>query len=324
MKQFDRTRRLRKSRVMRDMLAETSLSINDFIYPLFIVEGENIKQEISSMENIFRYSIDRLSEELDELQELGINKLLLFGIPQHKDSVGSQGYAADGVVQEATRFIKANYPEILVVTDVCMCEYTDHGHCGVLDETGYVINDATLKLLGKIALSHAEAGADIIAPSDMMDGRVAYIREVLDENGFAEIPIMAYSAKYSSSFYGPFRDAADSAPSFGDRKTYQMDYRNSNEAMLEHLSDIEEGADIIMVKPALSYLDIIQRTSDTFLKPIAAYNVSGEYSMIMNAIKQGLVDEAIIDEVLYSIKRAGAKIIITYHAKDYARRHKKQ
>jgi len=322
-KNFNRTRRLRKSRVMRDMLAETSLSVEDFVYPLFIIEGINVKEEISSMENIFRYSIDRLSEELDELAEAGINKLLLFGIPQHKDSVASQAYAEDGIIQKAVRFIKTNYPDMLVITDICMCEYTDHGHCGIIDEKGYVKNDLTLEYLGKISLSHARAGADMIAPSDMMDGRIAYIRQVLDENGFEELPIMAYSAKYSSSFYGPFREAADSAPSFGDRKTYQMDYRNSDEAMWEHMNDIEEGADIIMVKPALAYLDIIQRTADMFLKPIAAYNVSGEYSMIMNAIKQGLVDESVIDEVLYSIKRAGAKIIISYHAKSYARRHKK-
>lgn len=320
MTKFARTRRLRSSRNMRNMLAETSLSLDDLVYPLFIVEGENIKEEIGSMEGVYRYSIDKLGEELDELASLGINKVLVFGIPKVKDQIGSGAYAQDGVVQEATSFIKENYEDFLVITDVCMCEYTDHGHCGILDENSDVDNDKTLEYLKKIAISHAKAGADIIAPSDMMDGRIKEIRQALDENGFYNIPIMAYSAKYASSYYGPFRDAADSAPSFGNRKTYQMDYRNSDEAMREHAIDIDEGADIIMVKPALAYLDIIQRTKDTFNMPIAAYNVSGEYSMIKNAIKQGLVDESIIEETLIALKRAGAKIIITYFAKDYARR----
>lgn len=315
---FNRTRRLRRNLAIRDMVSETSLSPKDFIYPLFIIEGENIKEEISSMPGVLRYSVDRVSEEIEELLELGIDSILLFGIPEHKDVCGSEGFSHEGIIQKAIRKIKKDYPEIYIVTDVCMCEYTSHGHCGILDEDGYVKNDETLNYLGKIALSHAKAGADMIAPSDMMDGRIEKIRNVLDENGFESIPIMAYSAKYSSNFYGPFRDAADSAPAFGDRKTYQMDYRNSDEALREMEIDIQEGADIIMVKPALSYLDIIRRAKDNFIVPIAAYNVSGEYSMLLNAVEQGLLDENVIMESMMSIKRAGAKIIISYFAKDIA------
>ncbi len=317
---MNRGRRLRVSKLMRDMVAETSLSAEDFVYPVFVREGENIKEEIPSMKNIYRYSLDRLGEELAELSDLGLEKILLFGIPGYKDSLGSQGYADEGIVPKALRFIKENYPNFLLITDVCMCQYTDHGHCGILDETGYVKNDESLEYLGKIALAHAQAGADMLAPSDMMDGRVGYIRRLLDEHGFENTGIMSYSAKYASSFYGPFREAAGSAPSFGDRKSYQMDYRNSDEAMREHRYDIEEGADIIMVKPALAYLDIIRRTRDEFDTPLAAYNVSGEYALVMNAIEQGLANENIIEEILYAIKRAGAKIIITYHAKDYLRK----
>ncbi len=317
---FNRTRRLRRNLAVRDLVSETSLSVKDFIYPLFIMEGENIREEISSMPGVFRYSIDRVSEEIEELLELGIHSILLFGIPEHKDELGSEGFSEEGIIQKAIRKIKKDYPEMYIVTDVCMCEYTSHGHCGILDEEGYVKNDETLNYLGKIALSHAKAGADMIAPSDMMDGRIEKIRNVLDENGFENTPIMAYSAKYSSNFYGPFRDAADSAPAFGDRKTYQMDYRNSDEALREMEMDIEEGADIIMVKPALSYLDIIRRAKDNFVVPIAAYNVSGEYSMLLNAVEKGLLDENVIMESMLSIKRAGAKIIISYFAKDIAKK----
>ncbi|MDU5080657.1 porphobilinogen synthase [uncultured Tissierella sp.] len=316
---MNRTRRLRKNPSIRSMVRETKLSVYDFIYPLFIVEGENIKREISSMKGVYHFSVDKVLEEIKEIMDLGIKSIILFGIPDKKDHIGSEGYATQGIIQKAIRAIKLNFPEMYIVTDVCMCEYTSHGHCGIITEQGDVDNDETLSYLGKIALSHAEAGADMVAPSDMMDGRVGYIRKVLDENGFEMIPIMAYSAKYSSSFYGPFREAADSAPAWGDRKSYQMDPANSNEAIREVMYDIEEGADIVMVKPALSYLDIIRRVKDNFNMPIAAYNVSGEYSMIKMAIENGIMGEEIIMEVLTSIKRAGADIIISYFAKDVAK-----
>jgi porphobilinogen synthase len=314
-----RLRRLRKTAALRDMFRETSLSKNDFIYPLFIVEGGSVKKEIASMPGQFQMSADNVLRECEELQNLGINSVLLFGIPAAKDESGSGAYDQEGVIQKAVREIKRNFPEMLVVTDVCLCEYTSHGHCGVI-ENDYVQNDETLRLLAKEALSHAESGADIIAPSDMMDGRVAAIRKVLDENGFHETPIMAYSAKFSSSFYGPFREAAESAPQFGDRKSYQMDFGNSDEAMREIALDIQEGADIVMVKPALSYLDLIRRAKDDFNIPVAAYNVSGEYSMIKAAAEKGWLDgEKVMFEVLTSIKRAGADVIITYFAKEAAR-----
>jgi len=314
-----RLRRLRKTSVLRDMFRETSLSKNDFIYPLFIVEGSSVKKEIGSMPGQFQMSIDNILRECEELENLGIRSILLFGIPEAKDEVGSGAYHANGIIQKALREIKKNFPDMLVVTDVCLCEYTSHGHCGVV-ENEYVQNDKTLELLAAEALSHAENGADIIAPSDMMDGRVAAIRQKLDENGFAETPIMAYSAKFSSAFYGPFREAAESAPQFGDRKSYQMDYGNSDEAMREIALDIQEGADIVMVKPALSYLDLIRRTKDNFNLPVAAYNVSGEYSMIKAAAGNGWIDgEKVMLEVLTSIKRAGADVIITYFAKDAAK-----
>lgn len=314
-----RLRRLRKSANLRDMFRETALSKSDFIFPLFVAEGASLKREIGSMPNIFQLSIDNVLRECEELLTLGINAVLLFGIPDFKDEAGSSGYHAEGIVQKAAREIKKNFPEMLVVTDVCLCEYTSHGHCGVV-ENEYVQNDASLELLAKQALTHAESGADIIAPSDMMDGRVAAIRKILDENGFHETPIMAYSAKYSSAFYGPFREAADSAPQFGDRKSYQMDYGNSIEAMREIALDIAEGADIVMVKPALAYLDIIRRTKDNFNLPIAAYNVSGEYSMIKAAAERGWIDgEKVMLETLTAIKRAGADVIITYFAKEAAR-----
>lgn len=314
-----RSRRLRGNPTMRSMVRETHLSIDDFIYPLFVVEGENIKREISSMKGVYHFSVDKVIDEVKEILDLGIKSIMLFGIPDKKDSVGSGGYAKDGIIQKAIRAIKANCPEMYIVTDICMCEYTSHGHCGILKENGQVDNDATLPYLGKIAISHVEAGADMVAPSDMMDGRVGHIRKVLDENGYETIPIMAYSAKYSSSFYGPFREAADSAPSCGDRKSYQMDWANSDEAIREVMYDIEEGADIVMVKPALSYLDIIRRVKDNFNMPIAAYNVSGEYSMLKMAVENGLVGEETIMEVLTSIKRSGADIIISYFAKDIAK-----
>jgi len=314
-----RLRRLRKTPALRDMFRETTVSRADLIYPVFIVEGENIKKEISSMPGQFQMSIDNAIRECAELESLGIKSVLLFGIPLAKDEAGSGAYADDGIIQRAVREIKKNFPEMLVITDVCLCEYTSHGHCGVV-EGGYVQNDETLELLAKEAVSHAQAGADIIAPSDMMDGRVASIRNALDTAGFEETPIMAYSAKYSSAFYGPFREAAESAPQFGDRKTYQMDFGNSDEAMREIALDIQEGADIVMVKPALSYLDLIRRTKDTFNMPIAAYNVSGEYSMVKAAAANGWLDEEkVMMEILTSIKRAGADVIITYFAKDAAR-----
>lgn len=314
-----RTRRLRKNPVIRNMVKETRIDLDDLIYPLFLVEGSDIKREISSMKGVYHFSVDKVIEEVDELIELGINSILLFGIPDKKDTVGSGGYANDGIIQKAIRRIKDIHPDIYIITDVCMCEYTSHGHCGILDHNGYVDNDETIKYLSKIAISHVEAGADMVAPSDMMDGRIAHMRKALDENGYETIPIMSYSAKYCSSFYGPFREAADSAPSCGDRKSYQMDMANTDEAMREVAYDIEEGADIIIVKPALSYLDIIRRTKDNFNVPVAAYNVSGEYSMIKSAIEQGIVGEDTMMEVLTSIKRAGADIIITYFAKDVAK-----
>ncbi len=314
-----RLRRLRKTSVLRDMFRETSLAKEDFIYPLFIVQGNGIKRAISSMPGQFQMSVDNILRECDELQTLGVGSILLFGIPEVKDEIGSGAYDENGIIQKALRAIKKNFPEMLVITDVCLCEYTSHGHCGVV-ENDYVENDKTLELLAKEALSHAQNGADIIAPSDMMDGRIGVIRKVLDANGFGETPIMAYSAKFSSAFYGPFREAAESAPQFGDRKSYQMDFANSDEALREIALDIQEGADIVMVKPALSYLDLIRRAKDNFNIPVAAYNVSGEYSMIKAAAERGWIDgDKVMMEVLTSIKRAGADVIITYFAKEAAR-----
>ncbi|HTK26337.1 MAG TPA: porphobilinogen synthase [Pyrinomonadaceae bacterium] len=313
-----RLRRLRKNAALREMFRETHLHRSDLMYPVFVVEGDGIKKEISSMPGQFQMSIDNVVRECEELQRLGLNSILLFGIPAEKDEVGSDAYDENGIIQKALRAIKKEFPEIVAITDVCLCEYTSHGHCGVI-ENGDVQNDATLDLLVKEALSHAQAGADVIAPSDMMDGRVGAIRSALDKNGFADIPIMAYSAKYSSAFYGPFREAAESAPQFGDRRSYQMDPPNSDEAIREIALDIQEGADIVMVKPALSYLDIIRRTKDEFNMPVAAYNVSGEYSMIKAAAANGWLDgERVMIEVLTSIKRAGADVIITYFAKEAA------
>ncbi|MFH1624066.1 MAG: porphobilinogen synthase [Pseudomonadota bacterium] len=314
-----RPRRLRKNERLRSMIRETTLSVNDFIYPLFVTHGRDVKRPIQSMPGIFKQSIDVVVGEIREVSKLGIPAVLLFGIPTKKDEVGSEAYAKGGIIQKAIREIKKKVPEIIVITDVCLCEYTNHGHCGIIED-GDVDNDSTLELLAKMALSHVEAGADIVAPSDMMDGRVAEIREYLDENGYEGIPIMSYAAKYASSFYGPFREAAESAPQFGDRKSYQMDPANSNEAIREVSLDVEEGADIVMVKPALAYLDIIYRIKEEFDLPVAAYNVSGEYAMIKAADKLGFFDgERVMMECLLSIKRAGADIIITYFAKEAAK-----
>ena len=316
---FTRTRRLRQNGILREMVRNVTINLDQFIYPIFVEEGTNIKEEIPSMPNQYRYSIDMLSEELKELKDLGIKSLLLFGIPKIKDEVGSEAYNDNGIVQEAVRYIKKNFPEFLIVTDVCMCEYTSHGHCGILNGND-VNNDVTLNYLAKIAVSHVKAGADIVAPSDMMDGRIQAIREALDKNGYINTPIMAYSVKYASSYYGPFRDAADSAPSFGDRKTYQMDFRNSKDYKREVIADTEEGADFIMVKPALPYLDVIKVVSEETNLPVVAYNVSGEYSMVKATSLNGWVDEKkIVMENMYAIRRAGADIIISYHTKDIAK-----
>ena len=314
-----RMRRLRDNKLTRSMIRETYLSKNDLIYPIFVVEGNDIKREISSMPDCYHYSVDRIKEEINELTSLGINYLMIFGVPDEKDEFGSAAYYEDGIVQRAIKEIKRINPDMYVITDVCMCEYTSHGHCGIIGHDHKVLNDETLPYISSIALSHVKAGADMVAPSDMMDFRIESIRKTLDENGFSNIPIMAYSAKYESAFYGPFREAAGSAPQFGDRKSYQMDIANSDEALREISLDIEEGADIIMVKPALSYLDVIRRAKDNFNIPIAAYNVSGEYSMIKNAIKNGILSEKAIYESVLSIKRAGANIILTYFAKDIAK-----
>ncbi len=314
-----RPRRLRKNENIRRLVRENHITVDDLIYPLFIEEGENIKVEIPSMPDIYRYSLDRLDEELEEIVNLNIPAVLLFGIPSHKDEVGSETWNEEGIIQRAIRHIKKNYPDLYVITDVCFCEYTEHGHCGVL--CGHdVENDLTLENTKKQVVSHAKAGADMVAPSGMMDGVVKAIREGLDEAGYVDIPIMAYSAKYASAYYGPFRDAAESSPSFGDRRSYQMDSANRREALKEVSLDIEEGADIVMVKPALSYLDIISDVRQNFNVPVAAYNVSGEYSMVKAAGKMGWIDEEkVMMETLISMKRAGADIIITYHAKEVAK-----
>lgn len=314
-----RPRRLRVNSITRDLVRETRLDMKSLVYPLFIVEGEKIKNEIKSMPGVYHFSIDMLDGEIEDIIKHGIQNIMIFGVTHDKDACASSGFAEDGIVQRAVRKIKSLGKSLNVITDVCMCEYTDHGHCGILDETGYVDNDKSLAVLAKIALSHAQAGADMVAPSDMMDGRVGSIRKILDEHGFVNVGIMAYSAKFASNFYGPFRDAADSAPAFGDRKTYQMDPANFREAMLECAYDIEEGADMVMVKPALSYLDVIKGARERFDVPIVAYNVSGEYSMIKFAISQGLLNEEAMYEAVMSIKRAGADIIITYFAKGLAK-----
>jgi porphobilinogen synthase len=313
-----RPRRLRKTEILREMVRETELSVRDFIFPMFVVPGSGVRKEISAMPGIYQLSKDELVKEAMAAWDLGVPSVILFGIPEHKDAVGSEAYRADGVVQQAIEALKKACPGMVVVTDVCLCEYTDHGHCGIIGD-GDVLNDPTVEVLAKEALSHARAGADIVAPSDMMDGRVGAIREMLDDHDFENIPIMAYSAKYASAFFGPFREAAESTPQFGDRRTYQMDPANVLEALREVRLDVEEGADIIMVKPALPYLDIISLVRDEFDLPVAAYNVSGEYSMVKAAAAKGWIDgERVMMESLISIKRAGAKMILTYFAKEAA------
>ena len=317
---INRTRRLRKTENIRRLVRENKLTTDDLIFPLFIEEGENIETEIKSMPGIKRFSLDKISAELDEVTSLNIPAVLLFGIPSKKDDVGTETWNDDGIVQQAIRFIKKNYPKLYVITDVCFCEYTSHGHCGILNDNNDVDNDATLINLSRQAISHAKAGADMLAPSGMIDGSIIKIREALDNTGYYDLPIMGYSVKYSSAFYGPFRDAADSTPTFGDRKTYQMDPANRDEAMREAAFDDVEGADILMVKPALSYLDIVRDLKNNYDRPIACYNVSGEYAMIKAAGEKGWIDEEkVMMESLLSMKRAGADIIITYFAKEVAK-----
>lgn len=313
-----RLRRLRRTETLRNMVRETTLSVDDLIYPLFVQPGLKIKEKIRSMPGIYRFSIDELIKECSEIQKLGIPAVILFGIPSYKDEDGSEGLSDDGIVQQAIKAIKAEVKKLVVITDVCFCEYTNHGHCGWI-KNGEVDNDRTLEMLKVMAVSHARAGADMVAPSDMMDGRVAAIRSALDKNGFQDIPIMSYAAKFASTFYGPFRDAVDSAPQFGDRKSYQMDPANGNEALREVELDIKEGADIVIIKPAMAYMDLIWRVKKQFGMPVAAYNVSGEYSMIKAAAQRNWIDEkGIVLELLTCLKRAGADLIITYFAKDVA------
>lgn len=314
-----RPRRLRANETIRSMVRENQLSVADLIYPMFVCEGQGVRSEVTSMPGVYNLSLDKFVDELAEVVSLKIPALLLFGIPASKDSVGSEAYAAEGIVQRAVRAAKAAYPDLYVITDVCLCEYTDHGHCGIV-HNGDVLNDPTLDLLVKTALSHAVAGADMVAPSDMMDGRVGAIRQGLDEAGFSHVPIMAYSAKFAGPWYGPFRDAADSTPQFGDRRSYQMDSANGNEALLETALDIEEGADIVMVKPGLAFMDLLWRIKDEFRLPTAVYNVSGEYSMVKAAAANGWIDEKrIVLDIMTGFKRAGADLILTYHALDVAR-----
>jgi len=317
--QFRRFRRLRRSENLRRLVRETRLSVEDLIYPLFVVHGHGVRREVNSMPGVYQLSVDQLGREAEELLELGISAVLLFGIPARKDELASEAYDPDGIVQRAVRELKRVAPELVVITDVCNCEYTSHGHCGIVRD-GHILNDATLELLARTAVSHAEAGADMVAPSDMMDGRVLAIRRALDQAGFSEIPILSYAAKYASAFYGPFREAAESAPAFGDRRSHQMDPGNRREALREIATDLEEGADAIIVKPALAYLDVVAAARERFDVPIAAYNVSGEYAMVKAAARNGWIDEQrVVLEILTGIRRAGAQMIITYHAKDVAR-----
>lgn len=314
-----RPRRLRKNEAFRTLIRETHIAPGQLIYPLFVMPGRNIREEIPSMPGVFRLSVDQLVKEAKECLALGINAVLLFGLPEKKDAMGSGAHAKNGIIQQAIKELKNKAPELMVITDVCLCEYTDHGHCGCIIGND-VDNDATLEILAKTALSHAQAGADMVAPSDMMDGRIAEIRATLDENNFDSVPIMSYAVKYASSFYGPFRDAADCTPQFGDRRSYQMDPANSREALREATLDVDEGADILMVKPAIAYLDIIAKLNEEFDLPIAAYHVSGEYAMIKAAAQKGWIDEErVMQETLLSLRRAGADIIITYFAKDMAK-----
>ncbi|GAB1530005.1 MULTISPECIES: porphobilinogen synthase [Brevibacillus] len=316
---FDRHRRLRKSAAMRNLVRENHVRVEDLIYPLFVVEGTGIKNEIPSMPGVYQLSLDTLAEEMKEIVALGIQAVLMFGVPTHKDACGTEAYNDDAITQQAMRLIKEAHPEMIVIADTCLCEYTDHGHCGVIHE-GEVVNDETLKLLGQTAVSQAKAGADIIAPSNMMDGFVIAIREALDKAGFEHIPIMSYAVKYASAFYGPFRDAAGSTPQFGDRKSYQMDAANAREGLREAASDVKEGADFLIVKPGLAFMDMVLRLRENFNLPIVAYNVSAEYSMVKAAALNGWIDEErIVMETLVGFKRAGADMIITYHAKDVAK-----
>ena len=315
-----RGRRLRRNAAIRSMVRETHLHKSDLILPIFVVDGKNIKTPISSLPGHNHYSVDRLEDIVNDMHECGIQSCLLFGIPDHKDCVGSEAYNEQGVVQRAIREIKRLDPSMYVIGDVCMCEYTDHGHCGILDANGDVKNDETLTYLSKIAVSYADAGIDMVAPSDMMDGHIAALREALDDAGYTQLPIMGYSAKFASAYYGPFREAAHSAPSFGDRKTYQMDYANGNEALREIEADIQEGVDIIMVKPAMAYLDVIKEAKLNYNMPMCAYQVSGEFAMLKMAVREGLMNESVIDESLLAIKRAGADLIITYFALEIARK----
>lgn len=316
---FDRHRRLRSNAAMRNLVRENHVQASDFIYPLFVVEGEGIKREISSMPGVYHFSLDQLKTEIEEIVSLGIQAIILFGVPEHKDEVGSEAYHEEGIVQQAIRKVKEWAPQLLVIADTCLCEFTSHGHCGVI-HNGDVDNDPSLELLVKTAVSQAQAGADIIAPSNMMDGFVAAIRQGLDESGFIHIPIMSYAVKYASGFYGPFREAAQSTPQFGDRKTYQMDSANMREAIREAASDVAEGADFLMVKPAMAYMDIIRIVRDNFNLPVVAYNVSGEYAMIKAAAANGWIDEkTVVLELLVGFKRAGADLILTYSAKDAVR-----
>lgn len=314
-----RPRRLRASKQIRDLVHETDVHVSDLIYPVFVVEGTHIRSEIPSMPGIYHYSLDTLPEHLKEITQAGIRAVIFFGVPDHKDEAGSGAYDCQGIVQKALRLTKEQYPQLICIADICLCEYTSHGHCGVVAD-GKILNDPTLELLSKAAVSCAQAGADIVAPSDMMDGRIGHMRRALDEAGFCDTLIMAYSIKYASAFYGPFREAADSAPAFGDRKTYQMDWRNKKEAVVEAALDVQEGADILMVKPALAYLDIVKTISDRFDLPLCTYSVSGEYSLMKAAAINGWVDEkSIVMESVTAMKRAGAKMIITYYALDIAR-----
>lgn len=316
---MQRMRRLRVNETMRSLVRETGIQKSDLVYPIFVIEGSGIQNPVDSMPGIYQYSIDRLDAELDRIWESGVRSILIFGIPAHKDAVGSSAYDDNGVTQQAIRYIKKRYPELLIIADVCLCEYTSHGHCGLISGEK-ILNDATLPLLGKMSVSLAKAGADVIAPSDMMDGRVGFIRKALDENGLEDIAIMAYSAKYASGYYAPFRDAAHSAPGFGDRKTYQMDPANVKEALREVEADIAEGADMVMVKPGLAYLDVVRAVADRFDYPLVVYNVSGEYAMVKAAAANGWIDEKrIVMENITAMKRAGAGIVITYHALDVAK-----
>ncbi|MFV0482220.1 MAG: porphobilinogen synthase [Campylobacteraceae bacterium] len=318
---FKRFRRLRMNKVIRDLVTETTLSVSDFIYPLFIKDGKNFKKEINSMPGVFQMSIDEAIKECTELQELGINAIMLFGIPETKDSIGSDALCEHGIIARAIKEIKKVHPSMMIVTDLCFCEYTDHGHCGILDiEHESVDNDATLEILGKQAVIHAKSGADMIAPSGMMDGMISAIREALDDEGFTNLPIMSYSTKFASAYYGPFRDVAESAPSFGDRKTYQMNPANRREAVAESVEDELEGADILMIKPALAYLDIVREVKNATALPLCVYNVSGEYSMLKVAGAAGVIDyDRVLMETMIGFKRAGADIIISYHAKEIAK-----